>query len=151
VYFWQSKRPSSPQRPGRGRDRGFFSRESEELILHQRTRLSPPLTSSSTAHSPVIATIRQSNSTARPLSHSPTDGNRRRPYSLTLTLAHDDQAVIYESITYTSTIGGTHAIYGEADHVPTCAYCLLSFPICQLGSHSITPSHCFLSLMTLTL
>ena len=33
-------------------------------------------------------------------------------------------------------------IYGEPDHAPTCVYCLLSFPICQLGSDNITPSHC---------
>jgi len=37
----------------------------------------------------------------------------------------------------------THAIYREADRALTCAYCLLSFPICPLGSHSIAASHCF--------
>jgi len=37
----------------------------------------------------------------------------------------------YEFITHTSFIGNTHAIYREAGQAPT------SFPICQLGSHSI--------------
>jgi len=36
-----------------------------------------------------------------------------------------------------------HTICREAGHAPTCAYCLLSFPICPLGSNLITPSHCF--------
>jgi len=40
----------------------------------------------------------------------------------------------------TSPIGNTHATYGEADHALTCAYHLLSFPICPLD---IALSHCF--------
>jgi len=52
------------------------------------------------------------------------------------TRLHSHTPLTYESITHTSTTGSTHAIYGEADHAPTCAYCLLSFPICQLGSHN---------------
>jgi len=48
----------------------------------------------------------------------------------------------YESITHTSFISSTHAIYREADHAPTCAYRLLSFLICPLGSQNITPSYC---------
>jgi hypothetical protein len=57
-----------------------------------------------------------------------------RPHSLT--------ALAYEPITHTSIIGSTHAIYGEIDHASTCAYRLLSYPICQLGSHNVTLSHC---------
>ena len=58
------------------------------------------------------------------------------------TRPHSPPTLPYESITHTSFIGSTHAIYREADHAPTCVYRLLSFPICQLGSHNIMPSHC---------
>ena len=36
-----------------------------------------------------------------------------------------------------------HDIYREADHPPTCVYHLLSFVICQLGSHNIALSQYF--------
>jgi len=51
------------------------------------------------------------------------------------------------SPSHTSFIDNTHAIYGEAGHAPTCAYCLLSFRICLLGSHNITHSHCCFTMM----
>jgi len=56
---------------------------------------------------------------------------------------HSPTTLAYESITHTSFIGSTHAIYREADHAPTCPY-RLPFPVCQLGSHNIALSHCFL-------
>jgi len=59
---------------------------------------------------------------------------------------HSPTTLAYESITHTSFIDNTHAIYGEAGHAPTCASCLLSFPICLLGSHNITLSHCFFTM-----
>ena len=58
------------------------------------------------------------------------------------TRPHSRTTLAYEPITHTSFIDSTHAIYREADHAPTCAYHLLSFPSCPLGSHNITPSHC---------
>jgi hypothetical protein len=46
----------------------------------------------------------------------------------------------------TSIIGGTRAVYSEADYAPTCAYRLLSFPIVNLAHiYNITLSHCFFS------
>ena len=59
---------------------------------------------------------------------------------------HSPTALAYESIAHTSFIDNTHAIYGEAGHAPTCAYYLLSFPICLLGSHTITLSHCYFTM-----
>jgi len=55
-------------------------------------------------------------------------------------------SLAYESITHTSFIDNIYAIYGEAGHAPTCAYCLLSFPICLLCSHNITLSHYFFTM-----
>jgi len=43
-------------------------------------------------------------------------------------------------VSHTTFIGSTHATFIEAGHAPTRAYRLLSFPICQLGSHN----SCFL-------
>jgi len=57
------------------------------------------------------------------------------------TRPHSRTTLAYESITHTSTINSTHATYGEAYHASTCAYRLLSFSICQLGSY-IALSHC---------
>jgi len=54
------------------------------------------------------------------------------------TRPHNPTTLANGSIIHTSLIGSTHAIYREADHALTCAYRLLSFPICQLGSHNIT-------------
>jgi len=56
------------------------------------------------------------------------------------TRPHSPTNLAYDSITHTSFIGSTHAIYREADHAPTCAYRLLSLPICPLGLHNITLS-----------
>ena len=56
-----------------------------------------------------------------------------RPHSPT-TLAYEDSPSI---------IGSSHTIYGETGHEQTCAYRLLSFPICQPGSHNIALSHFF--------
>ena len=56
---------------------------------------------------------------------------------------HSRTILAYESTTHTSIISSTNGVYGEADHVPTCAYRLLSFPICPLDSHDIPLSHCF--------
>jgi hypothetical protein len=58
--------------------------------------------------------------------------------SISLILDLIAQTLAYEPITHTSIIGSTHAIYGEVDHALTCTYPLLSYPICQLGSHSVT-------------
>jgi len=52
------------------------------------------------------------------------------------TRPHSRTTLAYEPITHTSFINSTHAIYREADHAPTCAYRLLSFPSCPLGSHN---------------
>ena len=41
------------------------------------------------------------------------------------TRPHSPTTVAYESITHTSFIGSTYAIYREADHAPTFAYCPL--------------------------
>jgi hypothetical protein len=57
------------------------------------------------------------------------------------TQPHSPTTLAYESITHTSIIHSTRAIYGEADHALTCPYRLLSFPICQLGSHNIRLSY----------
>ena len=48
-----------------------------------------------------------------------------RPYSPT--------ALAYKSITHANVLGSSHAIYGKADHAPTCAYRLPSFPIVNLA------------------
>jgi hypothetical protein len=58
------------------------------------------------------------------------------------TRPHSPSTLTYEPITHTSIIGSIHAIYGEVDYAPKCAYRLLSYPICQLGSHNVTLSHC---------
>jgi len=64
--------------------------------------------------------------------------------SLTVHLAdtrpHSRTTLTYESITHTSLIGGTYAIYREADHGLPCVYRLLSFSSRPLGSHNA--SHC---------
>jgi len=52
------------------------------------------------------------------------------------TRPHSPTSLAYKSITHTSFIGSTHTIYRKGDHAPTCAYLLLSFPICPLGSHT---------------
>jgi len=54
-------------------------------------------------------------------------------FSLTVHLAdtRPHSHIAYGSIADTSSIGITHAIYREVDHAPTCAYRLLSFPICH--------------------
>ena len=49
---------------------------------------------------------------------------------LSLRLFHSPTILVYESITCTSIIGSTYAVYDEAYHAPTCAYALLSFPTC---------------------
>jgi len=54
------------------------------------------------------------------------------------TRPHSRTTLTYESITHTSFIGSTHAIYREADHALPCAYRLLSFSVCPLGSHNVT-------------
>jgi len=56
---------------------------------------------------------------------------------------HSRTTLAYESITHTSTINSTHAIYGEADCAPTCAYRLPSFPFVNLAHPNIALSHCF--------
>jgi len=61
------------------------------------------------------------------------------------TRPHSPATLAYESITHTGYIGSTRAIYGEADHAPTCAYRLLSLPNCQLSPHNVTLSHRFFS------
>jgi hypothetical protein len=48
------------------------------------------------------------------------------------TRPHSPTTLTYEPITHTSIIGSTHVIYDEVDYAPTCAYRLLSHPICQL-------------------
>ena len=59
------------------------------------------------------------------------------------TRPHSPTTLTYEDSPHTSIIGSSHTTYGEAGHVMICAYCHLSFPICQLGSHNIALSHCF--------
>ena len=49
------------------------------------------------------------------------------------TQPHSPTALAYEPITHASTIGSSHAINGKADHTPTCAYRLPSFPIVNLA------------------
>jgi hypothetical protein len=62
-----------------------------------------------------------------------------RPY---ISLIFDPIALLPSPTSPSSTQASSTA---PIDHAPTCAYRLLSFPICQLGSHDITPSHCFFS------
>ena len=59
------------------------------------------------------------------------------------TRPHSPTTITYKDSPHTSIIGSSHTIYGEAGYAPTCAYRLLSFPVCQLGSHNIALSHCF--------
>ena len=61
----------------------------------------------------------------------------------THTRPHSPTTLAYESITHRSTTSNTHTIHCENGHAPICAYCHFSFPLCQLGSHNIAPSHCF--------
>jgi hypothetical protein len=58
------------------------------------------------------------------------------------TRPHSPTALTYEPIAHTSIIGSTHAIYGEVDNTPICAYRLLSYPICQLGSYNVMLFFC---------
>ena len=59
------------------------------------------------------------------------------------TRPHSPTTFAYESIIHRRTISNTYTIDCENGHPPICAYCHLSFPICQLGSHNIALSHCF--------
>ena len=58
---------------------------------------------------------------------------------------HSSTTLAYKSITLTTFIGSTHATFSKAGHTPTCAYRLLSFPVCPLGSQNTAISHCFLA------
>ena len=57
--------------------------------------------------------------------------------SIPRTQSHSATTLAYESIPHASTTGSTHAANGGADHAPTCAYRLASFPLAHFGRHNI--------------
>jgi hypothetical protein len=58
------------------------------------------------------------------------------------TRPHSPTTLTYESVTHIGTIGSTHAIDGEADHAPTCAY----VRIAVFRSPFVNLAHAFSSL-----
>jgi len=62
--------------------------------------------------------------------------------SIPRTQSHSATTLAYESIPHASTTGSTHAANGGADHAPTCAYRLASFPLAHVADTILRFSHC---------